>query len=97
MIHVGCSGWQYRHWRGVFYPATLPAARWLEHYAEVFDTVGSGIPPTRRRALPARPRGRRQPAAGRRAVYAYFNNDIGGHAMRNARTLRRLLARALAR
>ncbi|MFP4355680.1 MAG: DUF72 domain-containing protein [Phycisphaerae bacterium] len=25
-----------------------------------------------------------------RDVYAYFNNDIGGHAIRNARTLRRL-------
>jgi uncharacterized protein YecE (DUF72 family) len=36
---VGCSGWQYRHWRGDFYPAGLPQARWLEHYAARFDTV----------------------------------------------------------
>lgn len=36
---VGCSGWQYRHWRGDFYPADLPLARWLEYYAERFDTV----------------------------------------------------------
>jgi uncharacterized protein YecE (DUF72 family) len=36
---VGCSGWQYRHWRGNFYPSDLPAARWFEHYASVFDTV----------------------------------------------------------
>jgi uncharacterized protein YecE (DUF72 family) len=36
---VGCSGWQYRHWRGDFYPADLPLARWFEYYAERFDTV----------------------------------------------------------
>lgn len=38
-IRIGCSGWQYRHWRGDFYPADLPAARWLEYYAQRFDTV----------------------------------------------------------
>jgi uncharacterized protein YecE (DUF72 family) len=36
---VGTSGWQYRDWRGVFYPERLPAARWLEHYAGAFPTV----------------------------------------------------------
>jgi uncharacterized protein YecE (DUF72 family) len=36
---VGCSGWQYKHWRGDFYPADLPASRWFQHYASVFDTV----------------------------------------------------------
>jgi uncharacterized protein YecE (DUF72 family) len=36
---VGCSGWQYRHWRGEFYPSLLPQSRWFEHYASVFDTV----------------------------------------------------------
>ena len=36
---VGCSGWQYQHWRGVFYPAGLPQSAWLEYYAERFDTV----------------------------------------------------------
>ena len=38
-VHIGCSGWQYRHWRGDFYPAELPQARWLEYYSERFDTV----------------------------------------------------------
>jgi uncharacterized protein YecE (DUF72 family) len=37
---IGCSGWNYRHWRdGVFYPDALPAGRWLGHYASQFDTV----------------------------------------------------------
>lgn len=38
-VRVGCSGWQYKHWRGDFYPAGLPARRWFEHYASSFDTV----------------------------------------------------------
>ena len=36
---VGTSGWQYRDWRGPFYPDRLPVARWLEHYATRFPTV----------------------------------------------------------
>ncbi len=39
MIRIGCSGWNYRSWRDGFYPKGLPASRWLEHYATVFDTV----------------------------------------------------------
>jgi uncharacterized protein YecE (DUF72 family) len=38
-VHVGCSGWNYRDWRGVLYPEGLPQRRWLERYAEVFSTV----------------------------------------------------------
>jgi uncharacterized protein YecE (DUF72 family) len=36
---IGCSGWEYKHWRGDFYPAELPRTRWFEHYAATFDTV----------------------------------------------------------
>jgi uncharacterized protein YecE (DUF72 family) len=36
---IGCSGWQYKHWRGDFYPAELPVAQWFQHYAAQFDTV----------------------------------------------------------
>jgi uncharacterized protein YecE (DUF72 family) len=39
MIRIGCSGWSYEHWRGVVYPQTGPTSRWLELYAESFDTV----------------------------------------------------------
>jgi uncharacterized protein YecE (DUF72 family) len=38
-VHVGCSGWNYRAWRGAFYPQGLPARAWLEHYATHFNTV----------------------------------------------------------
>ena len=39
MIRIGCSGWNYRHWRGRFYPEGLPVKRWYAHYAGQFDTV----------------------------------------------------------
>ncbi|MBW1999586.1 MAG: DUF72 domain-containing protein [Deltaproteobacteria bacterium] len=36
---VGTSGWNYRHWKGIFYPEEIPQAKWLEYYARHFDTV----------------------------------------------------------
>lgn len=38
-LHIGCSGWNYKSWRGGFYPRGLPPAQWLCYYASVFDTV----------------------------------------------------------
>ena len=38
-IHVGCSGWVYKHWRGLFYPEGLPQKQWFAQYAARFDTV----------------------------------------------------------
>jgi uncharacterized protein YecE (DUF72 family) len=38
-IRIGCSGWNYRDWRGRVYPPGCPPSRWLEYYATLFDTV----------------------------------------------------------
>jgi uncharacterized protein YecE (DUF72 family) len=39
-IRVGCSGWNYAHWRnGVFYPPRCAPRNWLRFYARHFDTV----------------------------------------------------------
>ena len=38
-VLIGTSGWQYRHWKGMFYPERLPARLWLDHYVERFATV----------------------------------------------------------
>jgi uncharacterized protein YecE (DUF72 family) len=39
-IRIGCSGWNYDHWRnGVFYPPRCPQREWLDYYARHFDTV----------------------------------------------------------
>ena len=39
IIRIGCSGWNYRHWRGPFYPDKMPVRLWYDHYAATFDTV----------------------------------------------------------
>lgn len=36
---VGCSGWNYKSWKGRFYPDGLPVSEWLRYYAGEFDTV----------------------------------------------------------
>jgi len=36
---IGTSGWNYRDWRGSFYPEGMPTRRWLSFYATRFDTV----------------------------------------------------------
>jgi uncharacterized protein YecE (DUF72 family) len=38
-VRVGCSGWNYQSWRATVYPKGCPPSRWLERYAELFDTV----------------------------------------------------------
>ncbi len=40
MLFIGTSGYNYPHWwNGVFYPSDLSQRKWLEFYAEQFDTV----------------------------------------------------------
>jgi uncharacterized protein YecE (DUF72 family) len=43
-INVGCSGWFYWHWRGVFYPEGQPTKKWFPHYAKAFKTVELNAP-----------------------------------------------------
>jgi uncharacterized protein YecE (DUF72 family) len=38
-LHIGTSGWHYKHWVGSFYPPKTPASRMFEFYAKHFDTV----------------------------------------------------------
>jgi uncharacterized protein YecE (DUF72 family) len=38
-VYVGTSGWNYREWRGSFFPADLPTKRWLSFYASRFNSV----------------------------------------------------------
>lgn len=37
--HIGTSGWQYKHWKGVFYPQGLKNNDWLSFYAQHFETL----------------------------------------------------------
>jgi len=38
-IRIGTSGWNYQHWKEIFYPADCAKSKWLEYYTEHFDTV----------------------------------------------------------
>jgi uncharacterized protein YecE (DUF72 family) len=38
-VYVGCSGWFYWKWRGLFYPEDLPAGEWFRHYAKHLRSV----------------------------------------------------------
>ncbi|MGM0453891.1 MAG: hypothetical protein ACQERN_12065 [Thermodesulfobacteriota bacterium] len=41
-LHIGTSGWNYKHWKGPFYPSDLSAKQWFSHYAEKFRTDENG-------------------------------------------------------
>lgn len=38
-IRIGCSGWNYKDWRGPFYPQGMATKNWFAFYAQSFDTV----------------------------------------------------------
>ncbi len=38
-IYIGTSGWNYNHWRELFYPKDCPKTKWLDFYATHFGTV----------------------------------------------------------
>ncbi len=38
-VHIGTSGWHYKHWRGPFYPEKFSASKMLDFYVRHFDTV----------------------------------------------------------
>ena len=37
--YIGCSGWNYKHWRNLIYPPKFAQNRWLGFMADHFDTV----------------------------------------------------------
>lgn len=37
--YIGTSGWNYEHWKNIFYPTTYTKSRWLQFYAQNFSTV----------------------------------------------------------
>jgi len=36
---IGCSGFHYKEWKGVFYPDKLPQSKWFDYYASQFNTL----------------------------------------------------------
>lgn len=38
-LHIGCSGFHYKDWRGKFYPEKLAVKNWFDFYCEHFKTI----------------------------------------------------------
>jgi uncharacterized protein YecE (DUF72 family) len=38
-LHIGTSGWSYKHWKGTFYPPKLKAVDWFDWYAQQFAST----------------------------------------------------------
>ncbi|MDR7210833.1 DUF72 domain-containing protein [Flavobacterium piscis] len=37
-ILIGCSSYNNRYWKGIFYPENLPSSKWFDYYCQHFDT-----------------------------------------------------------
>ncbi|MEN2412419.1 DUF72 domain-containing protein [Flavobacterium mesophilum] len=37
-VLIGCSSYNNRFWKGVFYPENLPSSKWFDYYSQHFDT-----------------------------------------------------------
>lgn len=37
-VLIGCSSYNNRFWKGIFYPENLPASKWFDYYCKHFDT-----------------------------------------------------------
>lgn len=38
-IHIGTSGWSYKHWKGIFYPEKMKPTDYLKYYSNFFKTT----------------------------------------------------------
>jgi uncharacterized protein YecE (DUF72 family) len=37
-VFIGCSSFNNRYWKGVFYPENMPTSKWFEYYCHYFNT-----------------------------------------------------------
>lgn len=38
-LYIGCSGWSYSGWKGIFYPKDMESKDYLSHYSKFFNIV----------------------------------------------------------
>lgn len=41
--YIGCSGFYYKSWKGIFYPENLPQQQWLDYYCQHFKTLEANV------------------------------------------------------
>ena len=93
--YIGTSGYVYKHWQEIFYPAGMPGRDWFEYYAEKFSTVELNNSFYRLPSSEAFAAWRRRAPAG--FSFAVKFSRYGSHLMRlkNPRdTIRRFVANA---
>jgi uncharacterized protein YecE (DUF72 family) len=39
ILRVGCSGFYYKNWKGVFYPEGMPSTKWFGFYSSKFNSL----------------------------------------------------------
>jgi len=93
-LWIGTSGYQYLHWRGLFYPEDMPSRQWFAYYARHFDCVE--INNTFYRLPRARVFDAWRRAAPRGFRYALKYSRYGSH-MKRLKDPRRHLPKFLAR
>ena len=77
-LFIGTSGYNYKDWKGSFYPENLPQKEWLSYYSDLELKIWAE---------------KIRQYLKKVDVYCYFNNDIQGFAVKNAMTLREILLR----
>lgn len=40
---IGCSGFHYKHWKGIFYPEKLAQSKWFDYYNDRFKTFEMNV------------------------------------------------------
>lgn len=84
-VNVGCAGWFYWHWRGLFYPSRLPTNQWFSHYTKKFRTVELNAPFYGWPTIPA-VRAWSKQVGRRRFVYTVKVSELITHVKKFSRT-----------
>lgn len=100
-VHIGTSGWQYPHWRNVFYPHDLATSEWpivKETTAAFIYIRFHGNKTLYTSGYTDIELGQWSKEIKRwmkkgKDIYVYFNNDAAGFAISNALTLKMLIGK----
>ncbi len=86
-VHIGTSGWHYKHWKGAFYPDDVSSGDYLEYYRRHFRTAEINNSfyqiPEKKTLWQWRSKGL--------DIFVYFDNDQNGYAPRNALRLTEMM------
>lgn len=89
-MHIGTTGWSYKHWRDLFYPHRLASTKWLGYYAGCFQITGINTSfyhsPTDEKLHSFALKFKNRVKHGHE-IRAFFNNYVHGYATGDTRRL----------